>query len=53
MKQKIDALGYDVRRLKADDRAFKARIVDRESGGAVKATFDIATGERMRAKPAF
>jgi hypothetical protein len=50
MKQKIDALGYDVRRLRIDDGVFKTLIVDRESGGAVKATFDRANGEFVRAK---
>jgi hypothetical protein len=50
MIQKIDALGYDVRRFKIDDGVFKTLIVDRESGGAVKATFDVANGELVRAK---
>jgi hypothetical protein len=53
MKQKIDALGYDVRRLKVDDGAFKAEIVDRQSGGLVKASFDLATGELVRARLGF
>src|SRR5574340_551169 len=50
MKQKIDALGYDVSRLKVDDGVFKAKIVERQSGGVVKATFDLGTGELVRAK---
>jgi hypothetical protein len=50
MKQRIDVLGYDVRRLKVDDRVFKAQIIDRESGGGVKAIFDRTTGELVRAR---
>ena len=50
MRQKINDLGYDVRRLEVDDGFYKARIVDRASGGGVKATFSLATGELVRAK---
>ena len=50
MKQKIDALGYDGRRLKMDDGVFKAQIIDRQSGGGVKVIFDLATGELVRAR---
>lgn len=50
MRQKIEALGYNVHRLKVDDGVFKARIVERQSGGVVKATFDLGTGELVRAK---
>lgn len=50
MKQKIDALGYDVRRLKTDDGVFRTRIVDRQTGGVVKATFDRTSGELVRAR---
>ena len=50
MKSEIDRLGYDVRRLDTDDGCFKAYIVDRESGGAVKATFSATTGELVRAR---
>ena len=52
MKSRIDDLGYDVRRLKMDDGCFKARIVERTSGGALTATFS-TTGELVRAKPGF
>lgn len=51
-RQKIDVLGYDIRAVEVDDGAFKARIVDRESGLPVKAKFDAATGELLRAAPA-
>jgi peptidase YpeB-like protein len=50
MKQKIDALGYDVLRLTKDDGVFKAKIVDRQSGGVVRASFDLASGELVRAE---
>jgi hypothetical protein len=50
MKQKIDDLGYEVRRLKIDDGTFKALIVERESGGAVKATFSAQNGELIKAR---
>ncbi len=53
MKQKIEARGYDIQRLELDDGVFKARIIDRESGGAVKVTFDPIKGELVRARLAF
>lgn len=42
MQEKIDALGYDVQRLRTTDRGFKARIIDRDSGGVVQVRFDAA-----------
>jgi hypothetical protein len=53
MRTKIGELGYQVRRLDTDDGCFKAHIVDRESGGAVKATFSATTGELVRARSGF
>jgi hypothetical protein len=50
MTQKIDALGYDVDRLKVDHGRFEARIVDRQTGGVVEAIFSMTTGELVRAK---
>lgn len=50
MRTTIDALGYDVRRLTTDGACFKAAIVDRESGGRVKALFSAGTGELVRAR---
>lgn len=47
---KLDALGYDVRRLKLDDGQYKVSARDRASGGLVKVRFDPANGELMRAK---
>jgi hypothetical protein len=49
MKARIDKLGYDVRRLKSDDGCFKTTLIERNSGGAVRATFNAATGELVRA----
>ena len=49
MTRRIDQLGYDVLRLERDHGAFEARIVDRESGGIVKARFDTVSGELLRA----
>jgi hypothetical protein len=51
LKQKINLLGYDIRSVEVDDGVFKARIVDRETGSPVKAKFDSATGELLRAAP--
>jgi hypothetical protein len=51
MKQKIDALGYDIRRLEVEDGDYEAHLVDQKSGGAVKAVFHGATGELVRAAP--
>ena len=53
MRTKIDELGYQVRRLHTEDGCFKAYIVDRESGGAVKATFSATTGALVRARLGF
>jgi hypothetical protein len=50
MRQKIDALGYDVRRLKAEHGRFEALIVDRQTGGLVEAVFSAWDGELVRAK---
>lgn len=52
LKQKINVLGYDIRTVEVDDGVFNARIVDRESGGPVKAKFDPAGGELLRAASA-
>jgi hypothetical protein len=50
MKQKIDDLGYDVRRLKTKGGVFKAEIVERKYGGAVKAKFSRRDGELIEAR---
>jgi hypothetical protein len=52
MKQKIDNLGYDVRRIETERSCFEAEIADRGSGGGVKATFSRANGKLLWAKPA-
>ena len=49
MKQKIDAIGYDVLGLKLDGDFFRTHLVDRRNGGFVKGTFNAATGELVRA----
>jgi hypothetical protein len=49
MKARIDKLGYDVRRIKSDNGYFKTIIVERNSGGAVRAIFNAVTGEFVRA----
>ena len=49
MKSRIDQLGYDVLWLESEHGAFEARIVDRISGGIVKARFDTVTAELLRA----
>jgi hypothetical protein len=50
MKAQIDAMGYDVARLKQNDDKYKVRLIDRESGAGVKAAFDKETGELVGAK---
>jgi len=50
IKTKVDQLGYDVEHMKKDDDAYKARLIDRDSGGTVKARFDGKTGELMHAR---
>ena len=46
----INEMGYDVRRLKAKQGCFEAYLIERESKGAVRATFSAATGELLRAR---
>ena len=50
IKARMDELGYDVHRLRVGNRNYKAYLVDRQSGGAVKVKFDKATGNLVRAK---
>lgn len=50
MRQKINALGYDVRRLRQHGSVFKTALVERQSGGVIRARFDGA-GELVRASP--
>ncbi len=50
MKQKIDDLGYYVRRLEFKHGLYEARIIEKEMSGGVKALFDGATGELIRAE---
>jgi hypothetical protein len=47
---KLDKLGYDVRRLKTGKNHYEAYMVERASGGAVKATFSKASGDLLGAK---
>ncbi len=51
MKQKISDLGYEIKRLKAEHGYYEAHVVEKQSGGAVKAHFDVKTGELVRAEP--
>lgn len=51
LKQRIDALGYDVHSVEREDGVFVTRIVDRESKGMVKASFDAGSSELLRAAP--
>jgi hypothetical protein len=50
MKQKIDNLGYDVRRIETERNCFEVEIIDRGTGGGVKAMFSRANGELLWAK---
>ena len=52
LRARFEQLGYEVRRLKAEDRHYEAHMVDRASGGAVEATFDKVSGELIGARPA-
>jgi hypothetical protein len=49
VRHTIEALGYDVQRLRAGERGFKARIVDRDSGGVVEVRFG-PDGALLRAR---
>jgi hypothetical protein len=50
LKAQIDELGYDVRKLKAEEKHYEAYIVDRRSGGAVEAIYEKASGELLGAR---
>jgi hypothetical protein len=50
LKQKVQALGYDVRRARVDDGCHKVYITDKASGGEVEAYYNPATGELVQAK---
>ena len=50
MKQKIDNLGYDVRRIETERGCYEVEIIDRGTGGGVKAMFSRASGELLWAK---
>lgn len=49
LKARIDGFGYDLSSLMNDDGFYKTHIVDRASGGVVRAVFSAATGELVRA----
>lgn len=50
LKAQIDELGYDVRKLKAEEKHYEAYIVNRANGGAVEATYDRTSGELLGAR---
>jgi hypothetical protein len=50
MKTRLDQLGYDIRHLRTGELRYEAAMVDRASGGAVRATFDRTSGELIAAK---
>ena len=50
MKQKIDDLGYEVRHIKTERGCFEVEIIDRGTGGGVKAMFSRVSGELLWAK---
>ncbi len=50
MKSKIDFMGYEVRRLHKDEGRYKTHLIDRDSGGGVRATFDAKNGELIHAQ---
>lgn len=52
LRASYEKMGYEVRRLKAEDRHYEAYLVERKSGGAVEATYDKTSGELLGARPA-
>lgn len=50
MKQKMENLGYDVQRLEIEHGNFEVHLIEKNSGGAVKALFHGVTGELVRAE---
>jgi len=49
LKARIAGFGYDVSSLMGDDGFYNTHIVDRGTGGVVRAIFSAATGELVRA----
>ncbi len=47
----LEALGYEVRRVKFKHGAYQARIRERENGGLVRVVLDPATGRIAGAMP--
>ncbi len=52
IKARMEGLGYDVKHAGKGDEVYRLRLVERQSGGEVKATFDKASGEMVAAEPA-
>lgn len=50
VQQKVKEMGYDIRRVRFDDGCYKVYITEKATGGEVKAYYDPATGELVRAK---
>jgi hypothetical protein len=50
LRAKLEKLGYDVHRVKAGEQHYEADLVERTSGGAVRAMFDKSSGELVGAK---
>jgi len=51
-RRDLDALGYDINRLRTKRGCIEAHLTDRGSSGKVRAIFDATTGELLRARPA-
>ncbi len=49
-RQQVDGLGYAIDRQRTKHGCIEAYLVDRSSGGRVKALFSAANGELVRAR---
>ena len=51
VQQKVQEMGYEVRRVRFDDGCFKVYITEKTTGGEVEAYYDPSNGELVRARP--
>lgn len=50
IRKDLEGMGYRVVRVAAEHDTYKVRATDAETGGALKLTYDRATGELIKAK---
>jgi hypothetical protein len=51
IRKDLEGMGYRVVRVGTEDGTYKVRATDTETGMPLKLTYDVATGELLKAKP--